>query len=78
VRKFPGKPRHLYLDIEGHRNENNGFDNDMFELQQEFCIGFLLPWLTTLYIPLGAKIINPGEQREDLPEALLITNPHVE
>lgn len=29
-RKFPGKPRILVLDIEGHRNSEGGFDHDMF------------------------------------------------
>ena len=69
---FPGKPRHLYLDIDGHRNVAGGFNRDMWELQQEFCIGFLMPWLTELLIPMGAKIKNPNLQREDVPEKLEI------
>lgn len=30
--KHPNKKRLLYLDVEGHRNKNGGFDHDMFEL----------------------------------------------
>lgn len=35
-RVMPGKPRQLYLDIEGHRNSEGGFDADMLELQTVF------------------------------------------
>lgn len=34
--RFPGKRRKLFLDIEGHRNSNGGFDADMVELQERF------------------------------------------
>ena len=40
-KKEPGKPRILYLDIDGHRNAQNGFDVDMLELQKEFGLNFL-------------------------------------
>jgi len=36
-KKFPNKPRALYVDINGHRNTAGSFDNDMFELQKESC-----------------------------------------
>jgi len=36
AKKFPGKPRYLFLDIEEHRNKNGGLDKDMLELCQEF------------------------------------------
>lgn len=35
----PNKPRILYLDIDEHRNESGAFDEDMFELQKDFCLG---------------------------------------
>jgi len=37
----PGKKRMLYLDIEGHRNSEGGLNADMFELLNEFLLGFL-------------------------------------
>ena len=37
--QWPGKRRRLYLDIEGHRNSDGGFDADMLELQSEFLVG---------------------------------------
>lgn len=37
----PSFKRHLYLDIEGHRNEKGGYDHDMFELQSHWlCLEF--------------------------------------
>jgi hypothetical protein len=35
-RVMPGKLRQLYLDVEGHRNSEGGFDADMTELQTVF------------------------------------------
>ena len=37
----PNCPRALFVDIDGHRNDQGGFDNDMYELQKEFGMGFL-------------------------------------
>jgi len=65
-----GKPRHLYLDIEGHRNEAGGFDRDALELQKEFLIDFFMHWLTEVHMSLGAY--RNGHQREDLPDRLNI------
>ena len=67
----PGTPRWLYLDIEGHRNEQGGFDPDMLELQKEFLAGFLMPFLTKASCPL-IQLQNPKSQRNDVPEALKI------
>ena len=39
--KSPNIDRILYVDIDGHKNSKGGFDHDMFELQQDFGIGFL-------------------------------------
>lgn len=69
----PGKPRILYLDIDGHRNEQGVFDADMFELQKEFGTGFLLPFLTEIHLPLGV-IKNKKLQKNDVPEYLEIFN----
>ena len=70
-KKEPGKPRILYLDIDGHRNAQNGFDVDMLELQKEFGLNFLLPFLTEIHFPM-ISMRNNNEQRNDVPEQLEI------
>jgi hypothetical protein len=67
----PGQRRLLYLDIEGHRNAAGGYDAAMLELQQNFILGYLLPYLAEAHLPL-VQIRNPAPQREDLPETLSI------
>src|SRR5687768_6969243 len=46
---YPNKRRALFLDIENHRNEQGGFDADMFELQNHFLIGFLARFLSEIH-----------------------------
>lgn len=65
------KRRVLYLDIIGHRNSEGGFDHAMFELQQDFVLGFLLPYLSEVHLPLMG-IRNPKPQVNDVPEGLAI------
>lgn len=72
-KKHPGEPRILYLDIEGHRNKNGGFDDDMIEIQQKFGIEFLLPFFTEVHFPL-IEVKNSGVQRNDVPDGLEILN----
>lgn len=69
----PNMPRVLYLDIDGHRNVEGGFDNDMFELQKDFVLGFLLPYFTEVHLPL-CSIKNKDRQINDIPEQLKILN----
>ena len=38
--KSPNVARILYVDIDGHKNDQGGYDNDMFELQKDFGLGF--------------------------------------
>lgn len=71
--KNPGKPRILYLDIDGHRNDQGGFDADMLELQKEFGLGFLLPFLTEVHFPL-ISVKNTKPQRNDVPDTFEIFN----
>lgn len=71
--KTPDTPRILYVDIDGHRNENGGFDSDMLELQKEFGLGFLLPYFTEVHFPLVTKK-NTKPQRNDIPDKLEIYN----
>lgn len=70
--KHPGKPRILYLDIEGHRNKAGGFDHDAFEVQQGFILGFLGRWLSEVSMPLMHT--RTPQQHEDVPESLITTD----
>jgi len=72
--KSPGMPRILYVDIDGHRNENGGFDSDMLELQTKFGVGFLSQFFTEVHFPL-VSFENPNPQRNDVPDKLDILNP---
>src|SRR5262245_3143038 len=68
-RQQPNKKRLLYLDIEGHRNKQGGFDDDMLELQTHFLVGFLSRFLTEFNCPL-ASAKNEKVQENDIPESL--------
>jgi len=68
---FPNAARSLFLDIEGHRTPTDAFDAGMFELQKDFLLGFLMPFLAELHMPL-IHVKNPNSQRTDVPEELLI------
>jgi hypothetical protein len=68
---FPNAKRSLFLDIEGHRTPSDAFDDDMFELQKDFLLGFLLPFLAELHTPL-IHVKNREPQRADLPDELRI------
>ena len=71
--QFPDWPRVLYLDIEGHREEEGQqagrFQEDFREFQQEFLLGALGTFFTALALPL-VQVVNPGEQRNDVPGSL--------
>ena len=60
------------MDIEGHRNDEGGYNRDMFELQRDFLLGFLMPYLTECSVPLIGKVRNRSPQRNDVPERLEI------
>jgi hypothetical protein len=70
--KYPGTPRKLYLDIEGHRNGPDGFDDDAYELQRHFIMGLLADYLSGFVIPIIAA--DTSHQNNNIPETLLITN----
>ncbi len=72
---FPGWPRTLYVDIEGHEGEQAGFDADFYEFQQEFFFATMAPFVVAFELPLTGALINPSEQRNDLPDELLIRVP---
>lgn len=75
-KKEPGKPRTLYLDIDGHRNAQGEFDADMLELQEEFGLRFLLPFLTEVHFPL-ISTRNKNPQRNDVPDRLGFSMPEM-
>jgi hypothetical protein len=68
-REFPGAKRSLFLEIDGHRNSNGGFDDDMLELQSKFMEEVLLQFLTRVVTPL-AEFKNPKPQTNVIPEEL--------
>ena len=67
----PGRKRLLFLDVEGHRNSEGGFDADMLELQNEFLTGFLSPFLSEVHSPL-TNVENTRAQQDDVPPELII------
>ncbi|MDR0591346.1 MAG: HNH endonuclease [Candidatus Nomurabacteria bacterium] len=67
----PGANRVLYLDIEGHRNKQGGYDHDMYELQTEFMLGLLMNYISEVYMPLN-HCLNSGPQDDDIPGTLAI------
>lgn len=69
--KFPNQKRVLYLDIEGHRNNAGGYDRDMLELQKEFMLDFLMPYISVAHLPL-CSIENTKLQENELFEDLAI------
>ncbi|MFF2480414.1 HNH endonuclease [Paenibacillus sp. NPDC058071] len=65
-RQYPNRKRYLYLDIQGHKNENGGFDFDMLELQKYFALGFLMQFFTEIHLPL-IGVENNNLQKNDVP-----------
>lgn len=68
--KFPGRKRYLFLDIDGHRNPVGGYDAEMFELQNEFILGFLGKYLTEITTPMY-KARPENQQQQEPPEGEL-------
>lgn len=67
----PGKPRYLYLDVQGHRNSSGGYDHDALEIIKEYTLGFLAPYLTEVHNPFGQFRAHRA-QRNDLPERITV------
>jgi len=72
--EFPDWPRVLYLDIQGHIDEQGRFTEDMVELQQEFLIAAMGKFFTALALPIVA-VVNPDRQVNDLPDELVLQAP---
>jgi hypothetical protein len=73
----PGKPRFLYIDIQGHKNEAGGFDHDSWEIIGHFILEYLSPYLSRISTPLH-EMRNTRTQINDIPEALAIAYPEGE
>jgi hypothetical protein len=73
--RFPDWPRSLYVDIQGHADEEGRLDPDFVELQQEFLFSAIGPFITALDTPLTGPCLNPEPQRNDLPDRLRIGPP---
>jgi hypothetical protein len=72
--RFPGWPRVLYLDIDGHVRDDDRLTEDMVELQQEFLIAAMGKFFTALALPIVA-VVNPDEQVNELPDELVLQPP---
>lgn len=70
--RFPGWPRVYYLDVAGHEGEAAGFDPDFYEFQQEFLFSTLAPFVAAFETPLTGGLVNPADQRNDVPDRLNI------
>lgn len=70
--RYPDWPRMLYLDIVGHADDHHGFEEDFVEFQQEFWFSAIAPFLTGFDLPLTGSLVNPADQRNDVPDTLVI------
>ena len=76
--KYPNWPRVFYLDIEGHKGDQRGYDADFFEFQQEFWFATIAHFVTAFETPLVGGLVNPELQRNDIPDELSINLPDSE
>ncbi|WP_218009890.1 hypothetical protein [Actinomadura kijaniata] len=72
--KLPGAERTLFLRIQGHRNDEGGYDHDAWEIIHHFIPEFIFPYLHTLNTPFG-EVRNCNKQRNDIPDILTIGYP---
>jgi hypothetical protein len=70
--RFPGWPRVFYVDILGHLDEKGRFTEGFVEFQQEFFFAVIAPFVTAFELPLTGGLVNPDEQRNDVPDRLRI------
>jgi hypothetical protein len=70
--RYPGWPRVVYIDVQGHEGEAAGFDEDFYEFQQEFLFSVVAPFAAAIDAPLTGGLLNPAPQRDDVPERLRV------
>ncbi|MHC3821521.1 HNH endonuclease signature motif containing protein [Streptomyces sp. DT9] len=76
-RERPNAPRILYFRVQGHRNSENGYDRDAWEMIRHFLPDVALPYLTELHTPMYmAK--NPRRQDDRVPEEMRVGYPEGE
>ncbi len=68
--RYPGWPRVMYIDVNGHAGEAAGFDPDFYEFQQDFLFSVVAPFVTAMDAPLTGGLVNPEPQRNDVPDRL--------
>lgn len=73
--RFPDWPRVLYLDIQGHLDDQGRFENEMVELQQEFLIAAMGKFFKALALPI-IQVVNPEKQSNDIPDELVLQAPN--
>ncbi|MEU1375568.1 HNH endonuclease signature motif containing protein [Streptomyces triculaminicus] len=76
-KESPGTPRILYLDVQGHRNSENDYDRDAWELMYHLLPNVALPYLTELHTPLYS-MKNPRRQDNQVPEEMRVGYPEGE
>lgn len=70
-KRYPKQKRTLIVEIRGHRNEEGGYDKDMFELQYEFLLKCMLPFVHNLHIPLISVKNEKQQQDLDSPKLMI-------
>ena len=70
--RYPDWPRIFYVEIEGHKGQRDGFDEDFYEFQQEFWFSTIAHFVTAFELPLLGKLVNPNEQKNELPDQMVI------
>ena len=68
--RFPDWPRSFYLDILGHRKQDQSFVDDWIEFQQEFWFSTVAPFVTSFDLPLTGPLVNPKPQLNEIPDSL--------
>jgi hypothetical protein len=74
ARKHPGTERHLYLDIDGHRNPAGSeryWDRDADALLAWFVPEVLSQWLTRYSGTDGNEVTNPSPS-DDVPDGMYL------
>ena len=72
---YPDWPRVYYLEVEGHKGPQSGFDADFFEFQQEFWFQTIAHFVTAFETPMVGALINPQPQENKIPDELRVDMP---